>query len=179
MTSRNCSTGRYWLPGGGNERRLSLPSVMWFLWKERSAAISVSPQFPQNNLKLISVFESRGGGKSTVSVIVDVPVLWHNFQHLIYSFYHHLFKPLYLQLVKYATTHLTLGNASQSVWVSVCFYFFSFYFFKDLLVCQRCHSLTTRTLWEAGTAFCVNKDTLEKLQGFILQARRLTWTQHA
>lgn len=44
------------------------------------------------------------------------------------------------------------------------------FFFKDLLVCQRCHSLTTRTLWEAGTACCVNKDTLEKLKGFILQA---------
>lgn len=177
MTSRNCSTGRYWLPGGGNERILSLPSVMWFLWKDRSAAISVSPQFPQNNLRLISVFESRGK-KSTVSVIVDVPVLWHNFQHLIYSFYHHLFKPLYkIYAACEVSNHTSDTGKCQLVSLSERLLLFLFFFLRSIGL-PALSLINHQNVVGGWDGLLCQQRHAGETAGFHPAGRRLTWTQH-
>lgn len=136
---------------------------MWFLWKERSAAISVSPHFPQNNLGWISGFES---GKKNPQFLdatwmflsLDATFnIW--FSLFLTTSSNHFRK--YLQLVNNHTSYI---GKCQIVCLAQCLLLFF------LLVWPRCHSLTTRTLWEARTACSVNKDTLEKLRGFILQA---------
>lgn len=170
MTSRNCLTGWYWQTRGGNERRLSLPYVMWFLWKDRSAAISVSPHFPQNNLRAGN--KIHGFCPSWMFLSLDATFhIW--FILFLTTSPNHFRK--YFQLVN---NHKSSTGKGQIVCLAQCLLLFLIFFLRSVGLPALSLINHQDVVGGLDGSQCQQRHTGETAR-IHSTGRRLTWAQHA